>query len=133
MHIKDKLNSYSFVEFCRSKSIELAVLFGSRALGQARQDSDWDIAFLLKKDCLPRSGIEVNRLKRELIKDLSAFLETSKIDLVLLNHVSPLLRFQVARTGCPVYQEYPGRFADFASLALRQNEDYKLILQKSYY
>jgi len=121
--IEQKLQSKAFATFCRQRGIKLAVLFGSRAQGKAGPDSDWDIALLLEKRFLPGQVREWGKMKRTLVRDLCSFLETSKVDLALLNRASPLLRYQVARTGYPLYQKNRGNFAEFVSLALRQHED----------
>jgi len=60
---------------------------------------------------------------KEGLLDEEGNIDTDKIDLVLLNHASPLLKFQVARTGKPVYQKKPGIFAGFCSRALREHND----------
>jgi len=63
------------------------------------------------------------------MKDLITYLQTANVDLVILNHADPLLRFQVAKTGKPVYEETSGLFAEFCSLAVRQHEDSKVLHQ----
>jgi len=132
--IKQKLLSNDFAEFCRHRGIKLAVLFGSRAQGKAGPDSDWDIALLLEKHFLPGQDREMSKTKRVLLRDLCAFLETSQVDMVILNLASSVLKYQVARTGRPLYQKNNSSFAEFASLALRQHEDARLFyeLEKAY-
>lgn len=127
--IKQKLRSHDFAAFCRQRGIKLAVLFGSRAKGKAEPDSDWDIALLLEKHFLPGQDREWGKLKRMLVRDLCTFLETSQVDMVILNLASPLLKYQVARTGYPLYQKNNSCFAEFASLALRQHEDARLFYE----
>lgn len=63
------------------------------------------------------------------MKDLITYLRTADVDLVILNHANPLLKFQVAKTGKPVYEETSSLFARFCSLALRQHEDSKVFYQ----
>ncbi|MBZ4686928.1 MAG: hypothetical protein PWQ96_763 [Clostridia bacterium] len=128
-HITSKLFSKEFADFCVNNEIRLAVLFGSQVSGETREDSDFDIAILIDKSSYPQASIEIGKLKRKLIRELSLFFETSKIDLVLLNRASPLLKFQVARTGKVIYQKNRSEFADFASLSLRQHIDARLFYQ----
>ncbi|WP_035268528.1 nucleotidyltransferase domain-containing protein [Desulfitibacter alkalitolerans] len=91
------------------------------SISKATIDSDVDLAVLLEKDFFPSSNFEAGKLKRKLIREVTGLLESSKIDLVLLNKASPLLCFQVAKTGKLLYQRNPGDFAGFASLALRRH------------
>jgi len=124
--VEKKLQSEAFREFCQQKGIKLVVLFGYRAQGKARLDSDWDLALLLEKDRLPPRGKELGRFRRKLIRDFCSFLETSTLDMVLLNTASPLMKYKVARTGVAVYQKDRGDYARFASLAVRQHTDSRL-------
>ena len=52
-----------------------AILFGSRARGDARQDSDWDVLILLNKDKITKSDLdEVSYPVRELGWEIDAML-----------------------------------------------------------
>lgn len=117
------LYSLDFNNFCREHGISLAVLFGSQATGRALRESDIDMAVWLEQAEILKDVPEAARARKHLMRDLINYLETDKIDLVLLNHASPLLKFQVARTGKPVYQKKPGNFAGFCSRALREHND----------
>jgi predicted nucleotidyltransferase len=125
--IKDKLFSKEFTEFCVKSNIKLALLFGSQVSGKAGHDSDFDIAVLL--DNKIKSKLELGKLKREMIKNMLLFFETSKIDVVLLNDASPFLKLHIARKGKILYQKKAGDFAAFSSLALRQHEDSRLFYE----
>jgi predicted nucleotidyltransferase len=127
--VLEELTSEKFVRFCKEYNVKIAVLFGSLATGKANNDSDVDLAVLLEKDFFPNGTFEAGKLKRKIIRELTDLLETSKIDLVLLNQVSSLLSFQVAKTGKLIYQRNSGDFAGFASLALRRHNDAKLFYQ----
>lgn len=68
-----------------SSAIVFAFLFGSRALGTARPDSDWDIAVYLRDDLSARERFKMRcRLAAEL-EDLG------EVDVVVLNDAPPLL------------------------------------------
>lgn len=123
--VKDltRLYSLDFNTFCREHGISLAILFGSQATGRAVRESDIDIAVWLEQSEMLKDVPGTARARKQLMRDLVNYFETDKIDLVLLNHASPLLKFQVARTGKPVYQKKPGIFAGFCSLALREHND----------
>ena len=95
----------------------LVAVFGSRAKGNAREASDVDVAVLArhvpeeKADWL--GGLEA---------DLSAAFRGFEIDVALLNEASPLLMFEVARTGRAIFGE-AGAFSAFRSLAARMYYD----------
>lgn len=104
-------------------SLDLIVLFGSQAIGQARAGSDVDVAVHLAngqrhrtiagKRCLPWEW------EGRLINDLSDALHLAdNLDLVILDRASPLLLYQVARQGRPLYQKEPTTFANFRLYAL---------------
>jgi predicted nucleotidyltransferase len=97
----DALHGCRFHNFCIDNNVKLALLFGSVAQGRARPDSDIDLALL----------------------------QTSLLDLVMLNQATPFLRHQIARTCEVLYEKSPGDFADYASLALRQHNDARLFYE----
>ncbi len=104
-------------------NIKLAVLFGSRAKGEPRPDSDWDLAILFKDDFYDHNKHNLAVIKKNLLKELCSLLETSQVDLVILNRVSPFLRYRVAKSGLPLFEENEGEFASFVSLAVRGYSD----------
>jgi len=120
------LRKPGFASWCREHKISLAVLFGSQATGQSTKASDIDLAVLIGEKNCTRDPLRLARKRRELMKDLITYLETANVDLVILDHANPLLRFQVAKTGKPVYEKTSGLFAQFCSLAVRQHEDSKV-------
>jgi uncharacterized protein len=124
--IPDKLTGDSFARFCEERNIRLAILFGSLAKGVAREDSDIDLAVLVDNSSLPEAILERGELKRKLVRDTISFLRASRVDVVLLNQASLLLRYQVARTGKVLYEKNPGDYAGFVSLSLRQHSDTRL-------
>jgi predicted nucleotidyltransferase len=78
--------------FAEGPPLRLAVLFGSAARGRTRPDSDVDVGILPNDPDLP--------LHAEL--DLQARLERAcgrSVDLVRLDRVSSLLKWEVARSG----------------------------------
>lgn len=76
--------------------VQAALLFGSRAVGRARTDSDIDVAILL--DAAAAGGDARGRL-RALIGALTCELAADRIDLVILNEAPPALAFQVLKHG----------------------------------
>jgi predicted nucleotidyltransferase len=91
-------------EVCRRHpGLQLAVVFGSRARGDATAVSDWDVAYLADE-----------RLDRDaLLSDLVRVLDTDHVDLVDLDRAGGLVRFRVARDGQVVFEAEPDAFARF--------------------
>ncbi len=117
---KEILCSEDFARFCRRHRVEVAVLFGSRAKGTCSPDSDWDLAFQVPP---PEDDLELSQIKRAMVREICTLLKTSRVDVVLLNRASPLLRYQVAINGEPVFEKESDSFASFASYAVRSYSD----------
>lgn len=73
-------------------SLRLAILFGSRARGTGRPDSDIDIAILPTDAALPL------RDESLLVTDLERA-TGAPVDLVRLDHATEALRWRIARDG----------------------------------
>lgn len=87
----------------RHPQIELIVLFGSRARGEGRPDSDWDLAYSTRT---PLDSLSLHA-------DLVDALQTDDVDAVDLSRASALLRYRVARDGVLLFERAPGTFARF--------------------
>ena len=72
------------------------VLFGSQTNGQAKQESDIDLAVMVK-------GKPDYRLFSRLFKNFSEIFKTDKIDVRFLNGADPLFRRQVTQKGKLLY------------------------------
>jgi predicted nucleotidyltransferase len=102
---------------CRHKAIRLLVAFGSVARGQHRPDSDLDLAVWLEAaDVTPLALVTLDTALQPLFPG-------QHLDLVLLNSASPLLQFQVARQGLPLFEATPGVFQAFQVLAAKRYAD----------
>jgi hypothetical protein len=86
----------------RHEGVRLAILFGSRARGDATAASDWDIGYLADPS-VDRDG---------LLADLVRALDTDRVDLVDLDRAGGLIRFRAAR-GIPVFEATADAFARF--------------------
>ena len=86
-----------------SPGLELLVLFGSRARGEAHSRSDWDFGYLATAELDPDA----------LLAHLVLLLGTDRIDLVDLERTDGLLRFRVASEGQTIFESRPGTFDDF--------------------
>jgi len=81
-----------------SKGVVLAYLFGSLAEGTASASSDLDLAVLLPGDQLSAGELYLN-----LINDIQKTINTERFDLLLLNNASPVIRYEVVRSGIAIY------------------------------
>jgi len=70
--------------------------FGPRARGTAGAMSDVDLAVLLDRES---TLMEELRLRAE----ITALLGREDVDLVVLNHAPPLLRYEVIAAGCRLF------------------------------
>ncbi len=86
------------------REIQAAYLFGSRAAGTSRPNSDIDIAVLVNPDALKRAVLDY---RLELMADFGAALHRPDVDLVVLNHASPLLAHRVLSGGVLVFERSP--------------------------
>ncbi|MBI3804110.1 MAG: nucleotidyltransferase domain-containing protein [Nitrospirae bacterium] len=93
--------------------LQLVILFGSQASGEARSESDIDLAIL------GEGPLDLTPLTAEAIR----LLKTSRVDLVDLYRASPLLKREVVRKGKLLYEKRPGAYLDFSSLAVRRYID----------
>jgi predicted nucleotidyltransferase len=85
------------------RSLRMLVLFGSRARGEMRATSDWDLGYLADPAFDPLA----------LLGELSHALATDRIDLVDLGRAGAQLRFRVAAESHPVYFSDPNVFIRF--------------------
>lgn len=69
--------------------VVFAYLFGSRANGRPRPDSDWDVAVYLRPE---RTSAERFEVRLRLLADLD---DLGRVDVVVLNDAPPLLAHHV--------------------------------------
>ncbi len=79
-----------------SFNIKLIYIFGSFAKGTNREDSDLDIAILLEDNYSPL-------IKLQILDELVGIFNIENIDLVILNDVNEVLKFQVIKYGKVLY------------------------------
>ncbi|MEA1904541.1 MAG: nucleotidyltransferase domain-containing protein [Candidatus Hadarchaeota archaeon] len=80
----------------REKHVELAYLFGSAARGEAGKLSDIDVAVYLDESLTPGERFD---LRLELIGKLTFLLGTDNVDLVVMNDVPILLKYNIIKEG----------------------------------
>ena len=127
MHGVDPAISPPLIEALREAAratggLELLLLFGSRARGDAGAASDWDFGYQATEDL-----------------DVAAFLATivevvgsDRVDLVDLRRASGLLRYRAARDGQPIHEGRPGIADQFWLEAVRFWCDAVPILERGY-
>lgn len=96
-------------------SLQLVLLFGSVASQRTHRRSDIDLAFLFDKP------VDILSLTNKVIR----LLHSDSVDVVDLRRASTLLKYSAARTGKVIYEQRPGAFAGFCSLAFRMYADTK--------
>lgn len=96
--------------------IELMILFGSRARGDARPDSDLDLGVLFQRMPSPRQLGAFEEHALDLFQD--------DVHLVPLNFVNPELRVAAEREGKILYERTPGIFAGFTVENLHRLHQY---------
>lgn len=82
--------------------VDLVVLFGSRATGRFRLDSDIDLAV--------RSGSSNDATRRALEVRLARAVGAGT-DIVFFDEAAPQLRFEIAKSGIVVIERTPGLWA----------------------
>jgi len=92
-----------------SPDVSLAYLFGSLARGEARRDSDLDLAVLFSGTPPPASVAEIAVAAERVVG--------RSVDLVVLNSAPPLLAHEVVATGRLVVCRDDGERAAFEALA----------------
>lgn len=92
-----------------------AYLFGSRARGDDREESDVDVAVFLDPQLSP--ALRFAR-RIELATNVMGALQRSDLDLVVLNDVTPLLYHRVLRDGIRVIARDPVACAGRAAEAI---------------
>ncbi|MFQ5743874.1 MAG: nucleotidyltransferase family protein [Acidobacteriota bacterium] len=97
----------------RETGCRLIVLFGSAARRDMATPADLDLAVL------PRHRLDMVAFTNQLIQTLGV----QDVDVADLSRADPLLLMLVARDGVPLYEQSPGEFARFVSLAARRYAD----------
>ena len=100
--------------------VRLGFLFGSRASGRARRNSDYDIAVLLDERRVAADRFEtISTLAGRLGREVSS----TKLDLVILNDAPILLRQRVLRDGTLIFERTAADRVRFATRTIRDYQD----------
>jgi hypothetical protein len=105
--------------FMDIQGVALVFLFGSMATGRTHGKSDADIAVLFNS---PPSVVHINDVRDK----LSAVLK-QEVDLIPLNHASPILKMQVLKNGVLVCASDKKHFYQFFVDTVNQYDDLKRV------
>lgn len=105
--------------FGRRPEVAAALLFGSRARGEARPQSDVDLAVLLTPEAAS-TGVSRSQMLAELMNLAPPQL---RVDLAFLNDASPLLQHRVLRDGIVLFVRDNRALARFTIRAMQRYED----------
>ena len=100
------------------QNIPLAYLFGSYALEEEKNSSDIDIAILL--EC---SEKELYSRFREIMLSISEILNSERFDLVLLDYISPVLKFKIISEGKVIYAKNEMFLNNYEMNVIREYQD----------
>lgn len=106
----------------QTPGLDLLLLFGSRARGDAHDASDWDLGYLASGD-MDYAG---------LLASIVHAVSTDRVDLVDLARASGLLRYRAARDGVVVFEARPRLAETFRLDALDFWCDAGPLLQRGY-
>ena len=114
-----RFNTEKLKKVARRYNLDLIVLFGSWAKGRARNGSDVDVAVRARKRRWGDAGWELR-----LVSALNGALESAgEVDVAFLNGADPILLFEVASDGVPLFEAEPAGFVQFRSYAARVYDD----------
>ena len=102
--------------------LDLLVLFGSRARGDARPGADWDFGYLADE------AADISGLLATLVEAL----EDDRVDLVDLRRASGLLRYRTACDGLLLYEATVDRFDRYRLQAARFWCDNAPVFERGY-
>lgn len=106
--------------------VEAVILFGSRALGLARKDSDYDFGVLIKHKNLLKAYGERKKLYDALYNLLSEKVnQLVNIDIVFLEDAPAELQSHAAKHGVPIYEENKKSFLDYKAYIMNMQADFE--------
>jgi len=100
-------------------------LFGSRAAGEERSDSDLDLAVLLPE------GVRIPLLEKMSIVERLAGIVGFEVDLVVLNEARLPIQFEIIRNGRLLYEQSFDERTDAEDRIVRDYLDFKPFLERS--
>jgi len=102
-------------------NIAVAYLFGSEATGLTHRESDVDVALLYNTEHVPSADLLL-----QIQDDLTSLLKR-EVDVVILNHASPIIRMQVLRKGKKIFERNRRAYLDFFVRTINEYDDLKKV------
>jgi len=114
----------------RFNYLKMLILFGSRARGEEKANSDWDFAVLYDEK-MPQQVSKSAFIEFEIARAIAQLLNLSAddIDVVDLHQCSPLIAHFVAADGEVIYEKKAGEFQRFKQTALMNQGQLKALRQ----
>jgi len=106
-------------------SLDLLLLFGSRASERAYQGSDFDVAYLSEN---PLDLMEEARL----IVELAPIFQSENVDLVNLKKATPLLLYAITRNCRVLYEKKALTFASLRAYAFKKYVETKPLYEAKF-
>ena len=98
----------------KKHQVKLAYLFGSRAKGNAVEESDYDVAILFEKET---DGLDFLDRAAYLKEDLRPYFP-NEVEVVPLNEADSILKYEVISNGQVLYSYDEGYRVDFEVAAI---------------
>lgn len=128
MVLFDRSQSQKVVSFCKKRAEVVAVyLFGSQTKGTVGLMSDIDLAFLVEPALIRGTDLPYG-YRAFLLTELMSILGTNDLDLIVLNEVPPLLKFQVIYHGEVIFSRSEGKRRAFQIKAFNEYQDVRPLL-----
>lgn len=108
-----KEQKYRIKKIAQKYNLELILLFGSRATGRIRKESDFDVAYLSGKNL---DLMEESRL----IVELVPIFRSENIDLVNLKKANPLLLYAITKNCQVIYEKKSLAFCSLRAYAFKK-------------
>jgi predicted nucleotidyltransferase len=118
-------NLKELTNICIKHGIKMVLLYGSQATENSNAESDVDLGLLLKDDFYDFE---------EIIKDLMIVFKENIIDIAILNHGDPVLKFEIISNYKILFCQADEIFLEFYTNTVKQYNDTKKfrILEKVY-
>ncbi|MEM3587467.1 MAG: nucleotidyltransferase domain-containing protein [Candidatus Jordarchaeaceae archaeon] len=101
-----------------------AYIFGSRARGDFREDSDWDIGVLISREFTANGFLDFLEELREVLQ-----VDFEKVNLVILNGADIDLAFQALSEGKLIYESNRDLRSDLEVSIIKRYIDVKPLLE----
>lgn len=101
--------------------ISLLLLFGSRVKGNYSPESDLDLGVLFESNTFDRAKV---------ISDLISAFPGFDLDLAILNHADPILKFEIILNYQILYSADPEIFVNFYTNTVKQYNDIQKFLRQ---